>query len=85
MHYILAASILACIVVSNNAEAQVHDIGARTVLGSEMPRDHLQPRDKSFVPRSLVDQAEQQRISTFDANQENLDSSLDRKLNICRC
>jgi hypothetical protein len=85
MYYILAAMILACVVVSNNAEAQVDDIGTGTILSSEALVDHLQPRDKSAVLQSLASQAEQRRISVSEEKQKSLDSRIDRQLNICRC
>jgi hypothetical protein len=49
------------------------------------PIGHAQPRAEDFAPRSPAKQEEQDRLSTFDAQQQKLDEMLDRKLNICRC
>ncbi len=54
-----------------------------TVYGSA-PIGHLQPRAKQFTPQSPAEQAEQQQMSTFDAQQQKEDEKLDRRLNICR-
>jgi hypothetical protein len=51
----------------------------------QAPIGHLQPRERQFSPRSSTEQAEQQRMSTFDAAQQKLDEELDKRLNICRC
>jgi Spy/CpxP family protein refolding chaperone len=49
------------------------------------PIGHAQPRAEGFSPGSQTNQAEQDRLSTFDAQQQKLDEMLDKKLNICRC
>jgi hypothetical protein len=49
------------------------------------PIGHAQPRAEDFAPRSRPNQEEQDRLSTFDAQQQRLDEMLDRKLSICRC
>ena len=49
------------------------------------PIGHLQPRAQQFSPRSPAEQAEQQQMSTFDAEQQRMDEELDKRLNICRC
>jgi hypothetical protein len=49
------------------------------------PIGHLQPRAQQFSPRSPAEQVEQQRMSTFDAEQQRMDEELDKRLNICRC
>jgi hypothetical protein len=49
------------------------------------PIGHAQPRAEYFSPRSPANQAEQDQLSTFDAQQQKLDEQLDKKLNICRC
>jgi hypothetical protein len=49
------------------------------------PIGHAQPRAEDFSPRSQPNQEEQDRLSTFDAQQQRLDEMLDRKLSICRC
>lgn len=54
-----------------------------TVYGSA-PVGHLQPRAQQFSPSSPANQAEQQQLSTYDAQQQKLDEQLDKQLNICR-
>ena len=50
------------------------------------PIGHAQPpRAGDFSPSSPANQEEQDRLSTFDAQQQKLDEMLDSKLNICRC
>jgi hypothetical protein len=45
----------------------------------------LQPRAGQFSPLSAAEQAEQQKMSEFNAEQQKLDEELDRRLHICRC
>jgi hypothetical protein len=49
------------------------------------PVGHMQPTTRNFAPDSAANSTEQQRLSTFDAKQQELDEMLDKKLNICRC
>jgi hypothetical protein len=49
------------------------------------PVGHFQPRALHFSPQSAPEQAEQRRMSVFDAEQQKLDQQLDKALNICRC
>jgi hypothetical protein len=49
------------------------------------PIGHAQPRAEDFLPGSQASRTEQDRLSTFDAQQQKLDEMLDKKLNICRC
>jgi hypothetical protein len=37
------------------------------------------------LPRSVAEQAEQNRESDFDAEQKKQDMEFDKRLNICRC
>jgi hypothetical protein len=67
--------------VGNAASATV---GGDTVYGNA-PIGHLQPRAQRLSPRAPAEQAEQQQMSTFDAQQQKLDEELDKSLNICRC
>jgi RNA polymerase sigma-32 factor len=46
---------------------------------------HVRPRPKDLSPASSGKEAEQRRLSTFDAKRPKLDAALDKKLNICRC
>jgi hypothetical protein len=65
------------------------DAGALQTMGAghlpPAPIGHAQPRAPDFTPGSSASQTEQNRLSTFDAQQQKLDEMLDRKLNICRC
>jgi hypothetical protein len=49
------------------------------------PIGHAQPRVEDYSPDSQANQTEQDRLSTFDAQQQKLDEMLDKKLSICRC
>ncbi len=42
------------------------------------------PGPKAVSPNTPGEQAEQQQMSTYDAEQQKLDEQLDRRLNICR-
>jgi hypothetical protein len=54
-------------------------------MPSGAPIGHLQPRAQQFSSQSGAEQAEQQKMSAFDAEQQKLDAELDKRLNICRC
>jgi hypothetical protein len=54
-----------------------------TVYGAA-PIGHLQPRVRQLNPQSPAEQAEQQQMSAFDAQQQKEDEELDKMLNICR-
>ena len=70
-------------------------IGSRGIASAEQlmgaanlppaPIGHAQPRAEDFSPASQTNQAEQNRLSEFDAQQQKLDEMLDKKLSICRC
>ena len=51
----------------------------------QAPIGHLQPRAHQISPGAPAEEIEQQRLSTFDAEQQKLDQQLDKSLNICRC
>jgi hypothetical protein len=53
-------------------------------LPGNAPIGHLQPRAQQFVPSAPAEQAVQDNMSTFDAQQQKLDDELDKRLNICR-
>ena len=55
-----------------------------TVVPGRAPIGHLQQRAQPFVPGSTAEQGEQDKMSTFDAEQQKEDEELDRHLNICR-
>jgi hypothetical protein len=50
----------------------------------QAPIGHLQPRSQPVPPNAPAEQAEQQQMSTYDAEQQKLDEQLDKRLNICR-
>ena len=62
--------------------AQPIEASATAVPGGA-PIGHLQPRAQQFAPRSAAEQAEQDKMSTFDAQQQREDEELDKRLNIC--
>jgi hypothetical protein len=69
--------------VSTNALAQ--EVGIIPPTVPPAPVGHAQPTTRNFVSNSTANAIEQQRLSTFDAQQQGLDKMLDKKLNICRC
>jgi hypothetical protein len=76
--------IVAGIIVSSSMVASAEQpMGAANLPPA--PIGHAQPRAEDFLPGSQTNQAEQDRLSKFDAQQQGLDELLDKKLNICRC
>jgi hypothetical protein len=49
----------------------------------QAPIGHLQPRAQPVSPLSSAEQAEQQQMSAYDAEEQKLDEELDKQLNIC--
>jgi hypothetical protein len=83
---LLAIPILASILFLNGLAVQAEPLaGLATSAPAEAPAVHVQPRAADFQPRSPASEAEQKRLSVFDAKQQKLDEALDRKLSICRC
>jgi len=83
---LLAIPILAGILISNSPAAQAEPLaGSATSAPAEAPAVHVQPRAADFQPRSPASEAEQKRLSVFDAKQQKRDDALDNKLSICRC
>jgi hypothetical protein len=80
---LLATPILAGILISNGLVAQAEPLAESASGGA--PAVHVQPRAEDFYPHSPASEAEQRRLSAFDAEQKKLDEALDKKLNICRC
>jgi len=77
----------ACVLVgvlssSVSASAQTRE---RVGVVPNAPIGHLQPRANGFTPGSVDDQAEQERLSLSNAEQQKREGALDKKLNICRC
>ena len=83
MRRLLVILAFTTVVVSSNALAQ--DAGIIPPTVPPAPVGHAQPTARNFTPDSTADAIEQQRLSTFDAEQHKLDEMLDKKLNICRC
>jgi hypothetical protein len=79
-----ATLIVAVTLVSSSVIANAGQLMDESNL-SPAPIGHLQPRASEFAPTSPANQAEKDRLSAFDAEQQKLDEMLDKKLNICRC
>ena len=69
---------------SDNAAVNAQAIAGSATTVPSAPIGHLQPRAQQFVPRSAAEQAEHDKMSNFDAEQQKLDEELDKHLNICR-
>jgi hypothetical protein len=83
---LLATAILASILISNSGIAEADPLGgSAAALPAGAPTVHVQPRAKDFRPHSSASEAEQRRLSAFDAKQRKLEPALDKKLDICRC
>jgi hypothetical protein len=83
----LATAVLACILILEScviAGADPLAVSA-TPAPQAAPSVHVQPRADDFQPHSPASEAEQRKLSTFDAKQQKLDEALDKNLNICRC
>jgi hypothetical protein len=50
----------------------------------QAPIGHLQPRSQPVPANPQAEQAQQQQMSNYDAEQQKLDEQLDKRLNICR-
>jgi hypothetical protein len=85
MSSLLLATTFAAAVIIAGADASAAPFGQPTTSIPQAPIGHLQPRALPFSPGSGAEQVEQERMSTFNAEQHRLDLELDRKLNICRC
>ena len=87
-HFLLglvtAALIVICAIVSSSVIARADQLGV-AAKPWPAPIGHAQPRANDFSPSSSAEQAVQDRLSAFDAQQKKLDEMLDKKLNICRC
>jgi hypothetical protein len=58
--------------------------GSASSAPDRAPAVHVQPRAEDFRPHSPASEAEQHRLSVFDAQQHKRDEALDQKLTICR-
>ena len=52
---------------------------------AKAPLGSLQPRSSDFSGKTPANQAEQRRLSKFDARQKKKNRKVDQDLNICRC
>jgi len=77
----LFIALLSTLAASGNAQAIADSV---TTVPGGAPIGHLQPRAQQFAPRSAPEQAEQDKMSTSDAEQQKEDEELDKHLNICR-
>jgi hypothetical protein len=83
---LLATTVLGVVLVSNAMIVHADPLaGSAPSAPDAAPAVHVQPRAEDFQPHSPASEAEQNRLSAFDAEQQKLDESLDKKLNICRC
>ena len=82
---VLILALLGTLAASGGGAVNARAIaGPPTTVPGGAPIGHLQPRARQFAPRSASDQAEQDRMSIYDAQQQKLDQELDKQLNICR-
>jgi hypothetical protein len=81
----LTAVIVVSAVVLGGAIANADPLASPVTTEPQAPIGHLQPRAHQISPGAPAEQMEQQRLSTFDAEQQKLDQQLDKSLNICRC
>jgi hypothetical protein len=82
---LVALALGTALVVSGDAAVFAQSIAGASTGVPTAPIGHLQPRAQQFSSRSAAEQAEQQKMSQFDAEQKKLDGELDKKMNICRC
>ena len=80
---LLATAVLGIVLASNAMIAHADPRAGSAPDGA--PAVHVQPRAEDFQPHSPASEAEQRRLSVFDAQQQKRDEALDEKLNICRC
>jgi hypothetical protein len=82
---LLIAALLSTLTVLDSAAVYAQPIlDPVTTAPRGAPIGHLQPRAQQFSRRSPAEQAEQQQLSIFDAQQQKDDEELDKHLNICR-
>ena len=82
---LLIIALLSTLAALGSAAVNAQPIAASaTTVPGGAPIGHLQPRAQQFAPGSPAEQAVQDNMSTFDAQQQKLDEQLDKRLNICR-
>ena len=82
---LLSAVLFVSAVLLGGATANAAPLASPITTVPPAPIGHLQPRAHQVSPGAPAEQMEQQRLSTFDAEQQKLDQQLDKSLNICRC
>jgi len=82
---LLVAAILSSVLILSGASSLSPQPGPLMTVYGNAPIGHLQPHGGNFAPGSAAEQSEQDRMSSFDAEQRKLDEKLDKSLNICRC
>jgi hypothetical protein len=85
MRILLVTSILASVLISSSIVAEADPLGSANAPAAAAPIVRVQPRAEDFNPHSAANQAEQRRLSKFDAKQKKRDQTLDKKLSVCRC
>jgi hypothetical protein len=77
-------SMLLALTLGSTLVASSAAIGAQSMTATTMPSGapigHLQPRAQQFAPDSTAEQAQQEEMSNFDAQQHKLDEELDKHL-----
>lgn len=82
---LLMMALLSTLAALGSAAVNAQPIAASaTTVPGGAPIGHLQPRAQQFAPGAPAEQAVQDNMSTFDAQQQKLDEELDKRLNICR-
>jgi hypothetical protein len=82
---LLTAVVFVSAVLFGGAMADADPLASPVTTVPQAPIGHLQPRANQISPSVPAEEIEQQRLSTFDAEQQKLDQQLDKSLNICRC
>lgn len=82
---LFTVAVLGGFLISGDAAVYAEPIAGAASTVPQAPIGHLQPHAQQFSPRSPAEQAQQQQMSAFDAQQQKLDEELDKRLNICRC
>lgn len=80
----IALTLGTVLMASGSAAVRAQAIVGSTTTVPSAPIGHLQPRAQQFSSRSAAEQAEQDKMSGFDAEQQKEDEELDKHLNICR-
>jgi Spy/CpxP family protein refolding chaperone len=81
---LLATAILVNALALGGTAGHADSMTSPATTVPQAPIGHLQPRAQPVSPLSSAEQAEQQQMSAYDAEQQKLDGELDKQLNICR-